>query len=168
MPKPSYQYDYVLPSPIGKLGLVVSKKGVQRLSYINDHLEVTLPKRGLAAETYKQVNEYFQLIRTEFDLPIDIVGTPFQKRVWNKVLKIAYGESRTYGEIANSINSGPRAVGNACRNNPIPIVIPCHRVVKKTSMGGYCGSLVGREIQQKDWLLRHESNVSDSDVLFST
>jgi len=167
MSKSSFQYDYVLPSPIGKLGLVISGKGIQRLSYINDQVEVMLPKRGLAVATYKQINEYFQLIRTEFDLPIDIQGTQFQKRVWSRVSMIGYGDSLTYGDIAASIDSGPRAVGNACRNNPIPIIIPCHRVVKKSGMGGYCGSLVGVEIQQKDWLLRHESHDSNSDLLFS-
>ena len=159
------KFDYILPSPIGKLGLNVSAKGVQRLAYTH-HQQDRLPELGLAADVYQQLSEYFQLTRSEFDLPIDIQGTPFQKQVWQYVAKISFGEALTYGEIAKAINSGPRAVGNACRNNPIPIIIPCHRVIKKTGMGGYCGSLVGKEIQQKDWLLRHESETSVNAVHF--
>lgn len=160
------QFEYILPSPIGMLGLNVSSNGIQCLSYIMKHAEVKLPKDGLPLNVYQQINEYFELVRTEFDLPIDIMGTIFQKRVWEKVGKIAYGKSLTYGEIAKAISSGPRAVGNACRSNPIPIIIPCHRVVKKTGIGGYCGSLTGKEIQQKDWLLRHESEASTDDNVF--
>ena len=160
------QYDYILPSPIGMLGLNVSAKGIQCLSYINSKHQPIIPKQGLAAKVHKQINEYFQLTRTQFDLPIDVTGTEFQEKVWRQVDKIAYGESLTYGEIAKAIHSGPRAVGNACRKNPIPIIIPCHRVVKKTGMGGYCGSLAGKEIQQKDWLLRHESNADSEHMLF--
>ena len=73
----------------------------------------------------------------------------------------------TYGEIAEAIHSGPRAVGNACRHNPIPIIIPCHRVVKKGGIGGYCGSLSGKEIQQKDWLLRHETDTPVTSEMFN-
>lgn len=166
MTKPLLEFDYVLPSPIGKLGLTLSSNGIRRLAYINNQYQDCIPTRGLAAQIYQQINEYFQLVRIEFDLPIDIEGTHFQKRVWKQVAKIPYSESQTYGDIAKAIDSGPRAVGNACRRNPIPIIIPCHRVVKKSSMGGYCGSLVGREIQQKDWLLRHEANVTSSDISF--
>jgi len=155
-----------MPSPIGPLGLELTKNGIKRLSYLKGKHETCMPKQGLALKIYKQIDEYFQLKRTEFDLPIDIGGTLFQRRVWKQVSKISYGESLTYGEIAKLIDSGPRAVGNACRKNPIPIIIPCHRIVKKNSIGGYCGSLVGKEIQQKDWLLRHEIADASSDILF--
>ena len=128
--------------------------------------EAQLPDQGVAAKVYQQLIEYFELRRTEFDIPIDIEGTSYQKKVWNEVAKIHYGQSRTYGEIAQSINSGPRAVGNACRHNPIPIIIPCHRVIKKTGIGGYCGSVVGKDIQHKDWLLRHEVDTDQNSELF--
>ncbi len=149
-------FDYILPSPIGHLGLSISSKGIQCLFYIKTKQDLRIPTTGFAAKVHQQIMEYFELQRTEFDLPVDIQGTVYQNRVWKEVAKISYGQSLTYGDIAKAINSGPRAVGNACRHNPIPIIIPCHRVVKKDAIGGYCGSIVGREIQQKDWLLRHE------------
>lgn len=153
----SNEFDYVLPSPLGMLGLDLSEKGVRRLSYLDSRLDPQLPESGLAFSAYQQLNEYFELTRTDFDLPIDIIGTEFQNKVWEQVSRIPFGESRTYGEIAKTILSGPRAVGNACRSNPVPIIVPCHRVVKKNQLGGYCGSLEGRQIQHKDWLLKHES-----------
>ncbi|MFK7794631.1 MAG: methylated-DNA--[protein]-cysteine S-methyltransferase [Gammaproteobacteria bacterium] len=149
-------FDYILPSPIGLLGLNISSKGIQRLLYIKTKQDSRIPNKGFGAKVHQQIMEYFELQRTEFDLPIDIQGTTYQNRVLSEVVKISYGESLTYGDIAMAIDSGPRAVGNACRHNPIPIIIPCHRVVKKSGIGGYCGSIVGKEIQQKDWLLQHE------------
>jgi methylated-DNA-[protein]-cysteine S-methyltransferase len=149
-------FDYILPSPIGQLGLNISTKGIQRLFYIQSKQDSCIPITGFGATVHRQIMEYFELQRTEFDLPIDIQGSIYQHKVWREVAKISYGESQTYGDIAKAINSGPRAVGNACRHNPVPIIIPCHRVVKKGGIGGYCGSVGGKEIQQKDWLLRHE------------
>lgn len=166
MTRDSQEFDYILPSPIGNLGLSVSAKGIRCLSYMKAKEQVRLPRDGLAKKVFLQLQEYFELRRTSFNLPIDIVGTKYQNKVWTEVATIAYGESRTYGDIAQSINSGPRAVGNACRRNPIPIIIPCHRVVKKSGLGGYCGSVVGKEIQQKDWLLRHEIDTDLSGELF--
>lgn len=151
--------DYILPSPVGLLGLNISSKGIQRLFYLKAKIEPRLPQTGIAAEVQRQLTQYFQLLRTQFDLPMDIQGTNYQMRVWNEIAKIPYGKSQTYGDIAQTINSGPRAVGNACRNNPVLIIVPCHRVVKKGALGGYCGSTAGKEIQQKDWLLRHETEV---------
>ncbi|MCL4156302.1 UNVERIFIED_CONTAM: hypothetical protein GTU68_062648 [Idotea baltica] len=159
-------FDYILPSPIGNLGLSISGKGIQRLFYIEKKQSLHIPTEGFAAEVHQQIREYFELQRTEFDLPIDIQGTVYQNKVWNEVAKISYGESLTYSDIAIAINSGARAVGNACRHNPVPIIIPCHRVVKKGGIGGYCGSLVGKEIQQKDWLLRHEIDLPVSGDMF--
>ncbi len=159
-------FDYILPSPIGHLGLNTSSKGIQRLFYIKTKQDPHIPINGFAATVHQQIMEYFELKRTEFDLPIDIQGTIYQNRVWSEVAEIAYGKSLTYGDIAKALNSGPRAVGNACRHNPIPIIIPCHRVVKKSGIGGYCGSVAGKEIQQKDWLLRHEIKSPVSSEMF--
>ena len=159
-------FDYILPSPIGHLGLNISTKGIQRLFYIKTKQDSHIPTTGFGAVVHQQIMEYFELQRTSFDLPLDIQGTAYQHRVWNEVARISYGEALTYGEIAKAINSGPRAVGNACRHNPIPIIIPCHRVVKKGGIGGYCGSVVGRQIQQKDWLLRHEIDTPVSSEMF--
>ena len=152
----SGQFQYVLPSPVGRLGLKLSTKGVRQISYISDNTPLNIPQGGLALEVFQQLDDYFELRRTEFSLPLDIEGTPYQQKVWRAVSAIPYGKYKAYGDIAKKIRSGPRAVGNACRHNPIPIIIPCHRVTKKNSVGGYCGSTQAAKVQQKDWLLQHE------------
>lgn len=149
-------FDFAMSSPIGMLGLVITDQAVSQISYLPKHSRSHIPQHGFAFEVYKQIVDYFELRRTCFELPLDIRGTPYQKKVWQSVARINYGESKTYGEIAAAIHSGPRAVGNACRSNPIPIMIPCHRVVKKVGIGGYCGSTEGVQVQHKDWLLQHE------------
>lgn len=93
----------------------------------------------LLAEAARQLDAYFAGRLTDFDLPLRPAGSEFERRVWAGMQKIPYGETRSYGELAASIGSGPRAVGGACGKNPIPIVIPCHRVLAKTGLGGYSG-----------------------------
>ncbi len=83
-------------------------------------------------------------------------GTFFQHKVWAEMLKIPWGNTRTYSEIARQINSAPRAVGNACRANPYPWLIPCHRVVAMSNLGGYSGQTVGPLMAIKETLLAHE------------
>ncbi|MCP4042152.1 MAG: MGMT family protein, partial [Gammaproteobacteria bacterium] len=85
-------------------------------------------------------------------------GTDHQLRVWNALGEIPPGETMTYGELARHLGSGPRAVGNACRSNPVPIVVPCHRVVSATGLGGFMGDTAGEPMAIKSWLLRHELN----------
>ena len=146
----------MLPSPIGKLGLNLSARGVEKIAYLTDNTPLKMPRSGLGLEVLQQMTDYFELRRKEFNLPLDIKGTPYQQKVWKVVSSIPYGKSKAYSEIARKINSGPRAVGNACRHNPVPIIIPCHRVTKKNAVGGYCGSIKSAAVQQKDWLLQHE------------
>ena len=86
-------------------------------------------------------------------------GSDFQQRVWCALCAIPAGQTRTYGELAKELDSAPRAVGQACRRNPIPILVPCHRVVSAQGIGGYDGAEDGVELQRKRWLLRHEGVV---------
>jgi len=95
-----------------------------------------------AAET--QILEYLEGERTEFDLPLDLRGTPFQRQVWEKLLEIPYGETRSYQEVARAVRRprALRAVGNANGANPVSLVVPCHRVVASGGkLGGYAGGL---------------------------
>lgn len=96
-------------------------------------------KSPLLKETLKQLNAYFDGKLTDFDLPLAPHGTDFQKRVWREMLKIPAGSVRTYGQLAAKLKSGAQAVGTACGKNPIPIIIPCHRVVGTGNLGGYSG-----------------------------
>lgn len=105
---------------------------------------------------YTQLTDYFSCARPFKNITLLPQGTSFQKSVWYELRKIPLGEIRTYGEIASKLNTSPRAVGNACRQNPIQIIIPCHRVVSAKGIGGYAGETGGRQLKIKRWLLMHE------------
>src|SRR6202000_2486019 len=94
------------------------------------------PSTRLLAKTRKQLNEYFDGDRKKFDIPIAPTGSPYQFKVWAAIRRIPYGQMRSYGDIAHETDSGPRAVGTACRECPISILIPAHRVI---AAGGKIG-----------------------------
>jgi len=104
----------------------------------------------------RQLGQYFADGQAGFDLVVAATGTQFQQRVWSLMRAIPAGETRTYGSIARELGSAPRAVGQACRANPLPIVVPCHRVVAAQGLGGFAGDTSGRRLAVKRWLLRHE------------
>ncbi len=92
----------------------------------------------LLKEAKRQLNAYFDRALKKFDLPLKHIGTKFQKAVWKEMLKIPYGQTVTYGDIASRLNSAPRAVGGACGRNNLPIIVPCHRVLgAKDALVGY-------------------------------
>jgi methylated-DNA-[protein]-cysteine S-methyltransferase len=103
-----------------------------------------------------QLKNYFSTAISLQSIPLAAKGTPFQKSVWRELSKIPIGETRTYGEIAKKLNSSARAVGNACRRNPIQIIVPCHRVISAKGIGGYAGETQGKQLSIKRWLLNHE------------
>jgi methylated-DNA-[protein]-cysteine S-methyltransferase len=94
-------------------------------------------------DTATQLDEYFAGERMEFDVPMELDGTDFQKEVWRELTRIPYGETISYGELARRVGrpKGPRAVGQANGRNPIPIIVPCHRVLASNGIGGYGGGL---------------------------
>jgi methylated-DNA-[protein]-cysteine S-methyltransferase len=94
----------------------------------------------LLTEAARQLDAYFAGELRDFDLPLRPAGTAFERSVWAAMQDIPYGQTRSYGDLAGTTRSAPRAVGRACGRNPIPIVIPCHRVLGKGWMGGYSGS----------------------------
>lgn len=111
----------------------------------------------------QQVNHYFLDGRQPISLPCQIaLGTAFQQKVWQALLRIPAGQIATYGALAQELNSSARAVGNACRSNRFPLVVPCHRVVSATGIGGYAGDTLEQQkgsinyLQIKQWLLAHE------------
>ena len=93
----------------------------------------------LLIETIRQVDAYFAGALTSFDLPLAPPGSSFQQNIYQSVQEIPYGETRTYRDIATQLDTSPRPVGNACSRNPIPIIIPCHRVRGTNGLGGYSG-----------------------------
>ena len=144
-------------SPVGPLLIGVSEKGLAILEFSRGRLSpkytwLESPQR--TARYVEQLDEYFSGKRQTFDFPLDLRGTEFQLRCWNALLKIPYGETRTYGDLAREIGCprGFRAVGAANHDNPIAIVVPCHRVI--ASDGGLHG--YGGGLETKRWLLELE------------
>ena len=114
---------------------------------------------ALGWEIAKQLREYFAGTRRDFDLPLAPAGTEFQRRVWDGLRTIPFGQTCSYGELATRIGTpgGSQAVGQANRRNPIPIVVPCHRVLASGgALGGYMGSAQGDGVARKRWLIEHE------------
>lgn len=105
-----------------------------------------------------QVKEYLKDANNGFDLPVMTRGTAFQQKVWTLLESIPVGQTWTYGKLARSIGSSPRAVGGACRRNPVALIVPCHRVVAARGNGGYAGATSGNNMQVKNWLLAHEAS----------
>ncbi|WP_295447511.1 methylated-DNA--[protein]-cysteine S-methyltransferase [uncultured Thiodictyon sp.] len=117
---------------------------------------------GVAPPTLRrQLEAYFADGTAPFDLPLELGGTFFQRRVWAAIRAIPPGATRTYRDLAHELGSAPRAVGQACRANPCPIVVPCHRVVGVTGLGGFAGDSTGGKLAFKRSLLRHEGVVVD-------
>ena len=110
----------------------------------------------IVQNTSSLLNQYFKSATSFLSLPLAPQGTDFQRSVWHALTEIPLGETRTYGDIAKKLNSSPRAVGNACRKNPIQIIIPCHRVISAKGLGGYAGKTEGQQLNIKRWLLNHE------------
>lgn len=158
--------DYVfktMDSPVGTLKLVASDRGLAAILWENDeaarvpHVNsaVATDRNPVLLDTEKQLSEYFAGVRKEFSLPLDFIGTDFNKKVWQVLLRIPYGETTTYGQLAKKLGcvSLSRAVGAANGKNPISIVAPCHRVI------GANGRLIGFAggLETKAFLLNLES-----------
>jgi methylated-DNA-[protein]-cysteine S-methyltransferase len=138
-------------SPLGKLTLTSAAGALTALDW--NLADTYTDKDPVLEEAAHQLRQYFAGERTDFDLPMKPHGTAFQQRVWSAMLEIPCGKTATYGGLARQLESAPRAIGGACGRNPLPIVIPCHRVVGGAGKGGYSG-LGG--LTTKDWLLNHE------------
>lgn len=152
---------YTFQSPIGFLTISEENNHIISLSLQKESDPMPLSPKNichsdLLYEAYKQLNEYFAGNRTRFNLPLHCSGTAFQKQVWKELLKIPYGETRSYEDIAVSIGNPKaiRAVGQANGKNPVMIIIPCHRVIHKN--GDISGFSCGTDV--KKYLLALEKN----------
>ena len=125
-----------LASPVGQLVIEASDDAIVAMRWTDTPAGNGSP---LLAEAARQLAAYFEGRLSRFDLPLAPAGSPFETRVWSAMRAIPYGETRCYGEVAEAVGAAPRAVGRACGKNPIPIVIPCHRVLAKGGIGGYSG-----------------------------
>jgi len=134
----------VMNTTVGPVTVASTDRGLAAVHFGNSVPSGAVVDNSANREIVKQLSEYFEGKRTRFELPLDVEGTPFQKSVWNELLRIPYGETRSYGDIAKALGkpAAARAVGMANHNNPVAIVIPCHRVVGQNgSLTGYAGGL---------------------------
>jgi methylated-DNA-[protein]-cysteine S-methyltransferase len=153
-------------SPVGRLKLIASERGLVAILWDADDKtsRVALPAAGkksrhpVLLDTEQQLQDYFAGRRKKFSLKLDLRGTPFQKKVWRALLRIPFGETRTYSDIARTVGhpKSARAVGAANGKNPISIIAPCHRLIGSTGkLHGFAGGL-----KAKADLLKLERNLS--------
>jgi methylated-DNA-[protein]-cysteine S-methyltransferase len=150
-------YSAKLAAPFAVLGIRTASGAVTGIDYLPKGGRTQAPADALAERACRQLERYFADPEFRFTLSLAPGGTAFRRKVWESLAKIPVGESRTYGELARSLHTAPRAVGGACGANPIALVIPCHRVVgSQGSLGGFMGTTDGDPIAIKRWLLTHE------------
>ncbi len=161
-------YFYELETIVGTIFIIKSEKGLRSIEIIKENFEALNKKYKLIENKDKcqdeinQIIEFFSGDRKEFNLTFDIEGTDFRKKVWKELLKIPYGEIRSYSDIAKAIGRAKavRAIGQANKANPIPIIIPCHRVIgKNKKLLGYAGNHT--DIQEK--LINFEKSIVDNE-----
>ncbi len=145
----------VIDSPLGKLKLSSQDNLLNTIEF-DTQLALNPPNNQIEKLTCSQLTYYFDDASYSFKLPVLSQGTEFQKRVWVMLCKIPVGEVWTYGQMAKVLSSSPRAVGNACRRNPTPVIVPCHRIVSASGLGGFAGQTDGRLTEIKKILLKHE------------
>lgn len=152
------KFETRMPAPFGVLGILVEDGCLARIEFLKPGTSLLPPSDPVSEALCRQIEAYFSDPEFEFDIPLMLRGTPFQKKVWAQISQIPRGETRQYGEIARDLCSAPRAVGQACGSNPVPIVIPCHRVVSRAGLGGFMHHGEGEPLSIKRWLINHESD----------
>lgn len=150
-------YQASVKTPFAHLGLRIEKDELVGIEFIHRSKEIK-PSTQAAENLCDHLRQYCSKPRDVScsGIACNLKGTPFQLMVWNALRKIPAGKVVTYGELAKKLGSSARAVGNACRNNPVPVIVPCHRVVSANGPGGYAGETRGALFDIKLWLLDHE------------
>ena len=156
------KYDARLKTPFATIGIVASDTHLLHIHFLPMDVAAKAPTTNTVAHLASvQLMAYIENADFKFDLPIKLAGSKHQLDVWRAMQKIAAGKTQTYGELAAKIDSSPRAVGTACGLNPVPIVVPCHRVVAANGLGGFMGGKQSEPLAIKRWLLAHESTRTD-------
>ncbi|MCG6904655.1 MAG: methylated-DNA--[protein]-cysteine S-methyltransferase [Rhodobacter sp.] len=148
------QTSISIDSPVGPLTIWGDGQAITRLDWTR---RPAGPPDALLAEAARQVQGYFDGSRRDFDLPLAPEGSEFQIAVCKAMSEIPFGQTRTYGDIARELGAPAQAVGQACGGNPIPVIIPCHRVLAASGLGGFSGA---GGIEAKVALLKHEGAAS--------
>jgi len=149
-------YDAILDAPPCRLGAIFTGDALTRLDFLSADAPATTRQDTRARQLARELDAYWQNPTHAFDLLFVPLGTPFQLRVWHALMGIPAGHPATYGALAKQLGTAARAVGQACGANPLPILIPCHRVVAAHGLGGFMHSSSGMPLDVKTWLLAHE------------
>ena len=158
------RWDAVIEFPVMKVGVSTRNDRVVEICYLPSSTAVIAPRNPLAERAARQLERYRADPDARFDLPLLIEGSPLQRAVWEAMCSIPRGQTRTYGDLAQQLGAEARAVGQACGDNRLPIVIPCHRVVAANGIGGFAHATEGFLIETKRWLLRHETNPDEFEL----
>ena len=148
-------YKTYYQSEIGLIEIAGTEQEIWAVEFVEKAADPSAEIPPVLQECQKQIDEYFQGKRRKFQLPLRLEGTDFQKKVWQELMKIPYGQAVSYADIAQDIGNpnAVRAVGQANHRNPVSIILPCHRVIgRRGDLVGYGGGL-----WRKEWLLRHEA-----------
>ena len=155
--KPSLNtYEILIEAPFGAVGVRAQGELVTEIALLPAALARSAQSLSAHHTITPQIQAYLSNPRAQFKIKHEVVGTRYQRLVWQAISEIPCGETRTYAELAQQIGSGPRAVANACGANPLPLLVPCHRVVAKNGLGGFMQGFEGG-LEIKKWLLAHES-----------
>jgi methylated-DNA-[protein]-cysteine S-methyltransferase len=149
-------YQAKLTVPFGVLGIRCDGHALLGIDFLTAKEKPQRPTCALATTICDQLLRYMENPDASFTVPLAPNGTPHQQKVWRAMCDIPRGKTRSYGELAKELKSGAQAVGQACGANPIPIIIPCHRVVGKSGLGGFMRHASGVSLDIKRWLLAHE------------
>ncbi|MFN2646788.1 MAG: methylated-DNA--[protein]-cysteine S-methyltransferase [Burkholderiales bacterium] len=149
-------YDAIVEFPRMKVAVRTRDEHVSEIRYLPPQVAMQTPRNALAERAAQQLERYRDDADARFELPLLIEGTDFQRRLWQALCEIPRGSTLTYGELARRLGGEPRAVGQACGDNRLPIVIPCHRVVAANGIGGFAHASDGYLVEAKRWLLAHE------------
>ncbi len=150
------EFDAIIDTPVGPVGVAMRRGRVHKVGFPVEDARPRVPQDAELQAILQRLKAYFSGREDLCDLPVETSGTPFQQKVWSELRRIPAGEVRTYGELAKQLNTAPRAIGGACRANPCPLLIPCHRVVAANGKGGFGGATSGRWVEIKTMLLSHE------------
>ncbi len=149
-------YQAKLVAPFGMLGIRCEADVLTGIEFLAPDTTSQPPRSVFARKVCQQLTAYFADADFHFDIPFEHNATVHRSKVWQAMRAIPCGQTRSYGELAVQLRSSPRAVGQACGANPLPIIIPCHRVVSKSGTGGFMRQRVGDALDIKRWLLVHE------------
>jgi len=150
----SYQARFS--APFAVLGIMTDGTALAALDFLPLGTPLLVPQDAISRQVCTQLQAYLADPLFSFDLPLALHGTVFQSKVWQALRQIPIGSTQSYGDLAKQLHSAPRAVGQACGANPIPVIIPCHRVLARDGLGGFMNSAGGDPLAIKRWLLQHE------------